>query len=298
MIPESDKILASIVGNYGNVNIVKITDGWDSQVFVVNSRRVYKIPSTHRKGSPLKEHFLLKLLRPSLGRLVPSHPELYLYNRGREPIQVLSYDFIPGTTLESSFPVSDSEQMAIAVSFFRILQMIHSTWVPANRFLSAGSGLSSWKGRYAEMKARFTGENYPELQGNLIDYVQSLLSDFMADLRNFRFTPTFIHGDIDPRNIIWDRPRLCVAGLIDWAEADYGDPAFDAASLFFHEGLGLKYLKISGLAVNADAVHRIEFYHRLVPVYWIEYGYRNDDSTLIRKGTEELLARRNFSIRL
>ncbi len=296
MTPESERILASILDRYDSRNIVKITEGWDSHVFVVDSRRIYKIPFSHGRNSIPKEHFLLKQLRPQLGDLIPSHPELYPYDNGQGVLPVLSYDFIPGTTLESNLPINDSEEIALAVAFFRIFRMIHLAWLPTSTLIGDGNPLFSWRERYVRMKERFTEENYPDLQGNLLDYVQNLLSEFTADMGNFRFRPAFIHGDIDPRNIIWNSTGLCVAGIIDWAEAGYGDPAFDAASLFFQESLGFKYLKISGLASDASAIRRIEFYHRLVPLYWIEYGYTNNDTALVMKGMKELMARRDFSI--
>jgi aminoglycoside phosphotransferase (APT) family kinase protein len=42
--------------------------------------------------------------------------------------------------------------------------------------------------------------------------------------------PTWIHGDLHPRNILVDRGRL--SAVIDWGDVTRGDPATDLAAIW------------------------------------------------------------------
>ena len=77
---------------------------------------------------------------------------------------------------------------------------------------------------------------------------------------SFRVPPGAVHGDLNPTNIVSNRRR---AGIVDWAELELGDYAYDLATLKF--SLDSTAPKVSSELLREQA---------------IEYGTGLDDHTL------------------
>lgn len=75
----------------------------------------------------------------------------------------------------------------------------------------------------------------------------------------------FLHTDFNQRNLFIDKERRCIAGIIDWSEAIFGDPLYDFARVhmfILHFRLGKETLKeyYDLLALTSDERVREELY--------------------------------------
>ncbi|MDQ2887094.1 MAG: aminoglycoside phosphotransferase family protein [Chloroflexota bacterium] len=57
------------------------------------------------------------------------------------------------------------------------------------------------------------------------------MSAFLAEPRNFAYTPVLRHGDFGGSNILYDAEMQQISGVIDFSFATMGDPALDAAAI-------------------------------------------------------------------
>lgn len=286
---ESLKILGRIFPESANSHLQLNSDGWDSQVFISDQSYVYKISRLPGRNKIRREASFLKSLQPLLYGTVPGGVRYGNTVTHGASYEAMAYRYIRGYTLQEFLPQNCSNIASLAFSLIWHLFKIHS--IPPENFTIHDMGMDdnlAWKKYYAKMHQNLIETVYPTINNNTSDMIEVMLQEFISNSDSFRFEPKFIHGDIDPRNILWSPETMSIAGIIDWGEARMGDPAFDYASLFFNPKIGNIALKNRIEALHGNFPGRIEFYHRFVPVYWIEYGVRNGERNLISEGVREL----------
>ncbi len=273
------------------------THGWDSRVLFLQDGSVVKIPLVNGFKKLEKEYCVLKSIKPLLGNLIPDKIALVMKKFRGEPFGVLSYNAIEGITLDDAAPLSRDMETSIWTQMTRILPAIHHHMPPGLSKCGIPSlNGPAWRNFYAGFLQDLRLTVFPVLTDHLSSYLEGQIRTFVGNDSNFEFRPALIHGDIDPRNLIWDTHSLTISGIIDWGDSMIGDPAFDYASMLFNERIGLQLIRNQRELSGAGPIRRIEFYHRMVPVYWIIYGLRNKREELVRDGIRELEKRAGFRI--
>ncbi len=273
------------------------THGWDSRVIFLQNGRVVKLPLV---SSPLKlarEYCILKSIKPLLGTLIPDRISFVLKEYRDETYGILSYDAIRGITIGDVGPISRDMEISIRAQMERILPAIHHHMPPCLVRCGIPSiGGQEWRDFYKRFLQNLKVQVFPVLNNVLSDYLETQIMTFVENDENFDFVPRLIHGDIDPRNLLWDPHLFRISGIIDWGDSMIGDPAFDYASMLFNERIGMQLIRSQTELSGCCPERRIEFYHRMVPVYWIIYGLRNKMDKLVREGIKELEIRKGFRI--
>lgn len=68
-----------------------------------------------------------------------------------------------------------------------------------------------------------------------------LIERFLADERNFAYTPCLLYADFAPEHILYDVDSREVAGIIDWGDLAIGDPDFDL--LYLRQDYGEAFVR-------------------------------------------------------
>ncbi|MEM0156789.1 MAG: aminoglycoside phosphotransferase family protein [Thermoplasmataceae archaeon] len=273
------------------------THGWDSRVLFLQSGRVVKFPLVENPGKLEREYCILKSVKPLLGSLIPERISFVLKKYKGEEYGALSYDAIRGITVDDAGPISRDMEISIWTQMERVLPAIHHHMPPClSRCGIPSTGRQEWRDFYIRFLQEIKLQVFPILSNRLSDYLESQIMTFVENDENFDFVPRLIHGDIDPRNLLWDSHSLRISGIIDWGDSMIGDPAFDYASMLFNERIGLQLIRNQRELSGCCPERRIEFYHRMVPVYWIIYGLRNKMEKLVSEGIKELETRKRFRI--
>ncbi len=95
----------------------------------------------------------------------------------------------------------------------------------------------------------------------------------LAEAALRHWTPTFIHGDLQPDHVFVDGDE--VTGIVDWSEASQGDALFDLAILTLaHEERLDDVLAGYGTDVDRDLIRAWWSWRCLVAIRWLfEHGF-------------------------
>jgi aminoglycoside phosphotransferase (APT) family kinase protein len=128
--------------------------------------------------------------------------------------------WIEGQTADLSPP--DSNQGEPLAAFFEALHKSAPADAPHNPY--RGVRLSARANAFADRLAKLRGKT------DVIDRrVDALWRDALAAANDTE--PTWIHGDLHPRNVLIEQGRL--AGVIDWGDLARGDRAADLAAVWW-----------------------------------------------------------------
>ena len=235
--------------------IVRIGDGWDSEVHVVDGRWVVRVARRPEVAAQLRaEVALLAALAPVLPVAVPlieaSGPDW------------VAYRWIEGTPVRRGAP-------AATVAAF--LSALHG--FPVERAVQAGVPRGDWERAVGELLDDFERRVSPLLAPAERAVAERRFAAFRNDPASFAFRPALVHGDLGPEHLLCGTDGRLV-GVIDWTDARIGDPALDFAWLL--NGLGAEFA--AELLAAYDGAHdpglsvRAAFFHLLGPWHEVTYG--------------------------
>lgn len=132
---------------------------------------------------------------------------------------------------------------------------------------------------------------YPLLRRDDHVLADAFWKDFFERITRHDFVPTFIHGDLTGGNIILDPSSSELTGIIDWGDAQVGDPAFDFVGLFeVNTRLGEQALD-SYRGRKAGFRERADLYLKTIPFGEISWGVRQKSQHFIELGLRHLCHR-------
>jgi aminoglycoside phosphotransferase (APT) family kinase protein len=263
---------------------VPIGDGWDSDVLVVDDRWIVKTPRRPAVAARLEtEARLLRALAPLLPAPVPALALVRAANGGLRAV----YRRLEGTPLR--VPAA-----RVAAELGAFLSALHGG--PA-RACAEETGVEildgpRWIAAFREKCDAFRAHVSPLLDAEERARAADLFAAFLSDERSAAFEPSLVHRDLGPEHILCGADGS-LAGVLDWTDAQIGDPALDFAWLL--HGLGDRFA--SGLVESytrpLDATFRTRalFYHRLGPWYEVEYGLETGRADLVARGLEGVRGR-------
>ena len=217
--PLARQLLAAQHPDLADLPIASIASGWDNQLLRLGDKLVLRFP--RRKVAAqlmLNEQRWLPQLKERLPLAIPA-PVRIGTAQFHYPWAWSVTPWIEGQTADLSPP--DSNQGEPLAAFFEALHKPAPADAPHNPYRS--TPLSERADGFADRLAKLRGKT------DLIDRrVHALWSDALAAAVDT--SPTWIHGDLHPRNVLIEKGRL--TGVIDWGDLARGDRAVDLAAVW------------------------------------------------------------------
>lgn len=197
-------------------------------VFIVNDAIVVKFFPPMVADDWRRERAVYRLLTgrvPEMPRLLASG---YYHDRIAWPYLVTS--FLPGAAWrDARMVVSAAERLAIGRLLGERLRQVHDVPVPVN---------PDWP---PDTWPRLVTERLEAAPAELLASAalpEPVVAAALALLRDtdwFAGPPRLLHGDLTEDHILVSRAdgRWTMTGLIDWADAEVADPAYEWAALYF-----------------------------------------------------------------
>lgn len=144
------------------------------------------------------------------------------------------------------------------------------------------------KDRTLEHIERFRSEVLPRLPTGSRDAGEELLGSYPSGV----VEPSLTHSDVAGDHLLLDPGDARLTGIIDWSDAQIGDPALDLAWVLnrvpvpFQEGFREAYQ-----GQSHDLQVRANFYYRLMPWHDVCYGLDNGKADLVEAGLRRILNR-------
>lgn len=199
--------------------ITEAASGWDNTVFRLGEEMAVRLPRHAIAATSLEsEQRWLPLLQAQIPLPIPTPIRV---GRAQQsyPWRWSVTPWIEGVTADRSVPGRD--QARVLAAFFDALHRPAPADAPHNA--DRGVPLSRRHADFVRCIASLTERGYA-----IDDRLLELWSD--ASARPVDVSPTWIHGDLHPRNVLLSQGRIC--GVIDWGDIAQGDRATDLAALW------------------------------------------------------------------
>jgi aminoglycoside phosphotransferase (APT) family kinase protein len=213
------QLLAAQHPDLAHLSVVAIASGWDNCMLRLGDELALRFPRRKLAAQLMKhEQRWLPQLKERLPLKIPAPIRLgvaqYQY-----PWDWSVTRWIDGETADLSPP--DSSQGDVLAAFFEALHQSAPADAPENPY--RGVPLSERAKGFADRVATLEGRTTV-----LDERVHALWSDALAAENDP--PPTWIHGDLHPRNVLVKSGRL--TGIIDWGDMARGDRASDLAAVW------------------------------------------------------------------
>ncbi len=281
------KILSQSFPQVEPKSIVRIESGWDSWIFDVDDRYIFRVPRRPEIAlQQQKEIALLPFLAAHLSIRVPDS-EFICQPGEAYPYGFIGYPKIPGAPLHPSLPgISE-----IAGQIGRFLGELRSISLEAARQAGApGAGVESWRQYYVDFYAWILEAIFPLLDKAVWSYTSRLWEGFLEGEASISFQPALIHGDLGLEHILCSSEDGKLNGVIDWEDARIGDPSLDFTGLWFAGGREYvqKILDDYPHPVEAGFWMRLRFYRDILPFHEIRFGLEGGGEAHLQQGLLEL----------
>jgi aminoglycoside phosphotransferase (APT) family kinase protein len=216
---QARQLLAAQHPDLADLSIVSIASGWDNQLLRLGDTLVLRFPRRKLAAQlMLNEQRWLPHLEERLPLAIPAPVRIGIA-QFHYPWAWSVTRWIEGQTADLSPP--DSNQGEPLAAFFEALHKPAPADAPHNPY--RGVPLSERADAFADRLSRLRGKT------DMIDRrVHALWSDALAAANDT--APTWIHGDLHPRNVLIEKGRL--TGVIDWGDLARGDRAADLAAVW------------------------------------------------------------------
>lgn len=231
-----------------------IEEGQNNLVYALGDK-ILRIPRHQEAERELvREARLLGVLGTRLSVPIPS---LALHQIDGSVVSV--HRKIEGAVLRSVETLSARVQEMLAGDLAGFLRSLHSLPTGLLEGLATPAPSNEWQA----LLRRFETHVFPAIDAAA---AARLREDFDSFLQICDALPrSIIHGDFGTGNILVDRHHR-LAGVIDFAGCDLGDPAYDYASLAAGLGDAFTSLVLEQCAPDAGTRDQMAFYRALFPL--------------------------------
>ena len=216
---QARQLLAAQHPDLADLPIVSIASGWDNHLLRLGDSLALRFPRRQLAAQLiLNEQRWLPSLRKRLPLAIPAPVRIGIA-QFQYPWAWSVTPWIEGETADHSPP--DGNQGEVLAAFFEALHIPAPADAPRNPY--RGMPLRERASTFADRLAKLQGKT-AILDGR----VHALWNDALAAANDT--TPTWIHGDLHPRNVLIEKGRL--TGVIDWGDLACGDRACDLAAVW------------------------------------------------------------------
>jgi aminoglycoside 2''-phosphotransferase len=229
---DAESARASIQNNFPMLTVKKISlagEGMDSRSFFVNDTHVFRFPKFPSVAEDVKVE--IALLPKLQTRVMLPIPQFEFVGTGSNGMLFVGYKKIVGTTLHALWhTVGVDVQERILHTLGSFLTDVHA--FPLQEAEQCGVPKHTSRRIYKGEFTRVAGDIYPLVSAEVKKYLEELYNRFLADERNFAYTPSFLHADFGGGHIFCDEKSGDVNGIIDFGDIGIGDPDYDLMYLY------------------------------------------------------------------
>lgn len=139
---------------------------------------------------------------------------------------------------------------------------------------------------YELFYARVREDLFPLMRADARKWTERHFESYLGRTGAFDFRRVLKHGDFGPSNILFHRGLGNVTGVIDFAAAALGDPAYDFAGLAGGYGEAFVMRCAPVYPEVAEMLPRIRFYRDTFALEEALFGLENDDEVAFRRGIQ------------
>ena len=260
--------------------------GQNSGVITVNDAIIFRFPRHPQAVEEMERE--IAILRAIQGRLPIPIPNPTYFSPDTHAVgrAFMGYEKLPGKPLYKEMLESvDGEDIVqqLATQLATFLFALHTT--PPDIFpisLPVANSRETWVDLYARIRASLFSHMRPDAR----EQVAAHFERYLKDPHQFAFTPTLIHGDFGPGNILYDAKARTISGIIDFSSAGLGDPATDIAALLSPAGYGLDFVRRFS-AIYPDLGTLIERTHFYIGTFALQealFGIEQGDNDAFERG--------------
>ncbi|MGM0790097.1 MAG: aminoglycoside phosphotransferase family protein [Bacillota bacterium] len=273
-----EEYLEFISDEYPDLKIKKFQaneKGWDNDIVIINESLVFRFPKF--------EDVILKVEAEGklLHLLKKKHPILqlpdYEYLYQNQMLRCVRYDYLEGRMLGDISMDSFKNNQENARLLGDFLTKLHSI-DPAEADtmnLKTLHTLEYWEALHSSVRE----EILPYLKDREKDLINRIFRDFLEEFPGYSIKKSIIHGDLTAFNIIYSEKKGRISAVIDFTDAQLGDPAFDFAGIYWAYGENFTKEVLSWYQTNesADALFkRVQSFYGLQPIFHeLLYDVRN-----------------------
>lgn len=273
-----EEYLEFISDEYPDLKIKKFQaneKGWDNDIVIINESLVFRFPKSENVISKVEaEGKLLHLLKKK-------HPILqlpdYEYLYQNQMLRCVRYDYLEGRMLGDISMDSFKNNQENARLLGDFLTKLHSI-DPAEADtmnLKTLHTLEYWEALHSSVRE----EILPYLKDREKDLINRIFRDFLEEFPGYSIKKSIIHGDLTASNIIYSEKKGRISAVIDFTDAQLGDPAFDFAGIYWAYGENFTKEVLSWYQTDesADALFkRVQSFYGLQPIFHdLLYDVRN-----------------------
>ncbi|MGI8278243.1 aminoglycoside phosphotransferase family protein [Bacillus mycoides] len=272
-------------------------EGWDNITVIINDELLFRFPRKleYANRIPLEKE-LCTILSHSLQEIeIPKYHLLYKNDCNTVPF-CSYYPLIHGEPLTSEL-VAKLEKKKLEVIITQLatfLATLHS--IPLKRTETLGfpieKTLTYWKELQTKLNQYFTN-SLTSLQKSALN---RLFENFFTCITKSTFQNAIIHADFTHHHILFNNLHKNISGVIDFGDAQIGDPAFDFAGLYYDFGREFTtsvYEQYSALISHRDPllIHRITTFYQYSPLlHNLIYNIETNNEIILKKNEEQLKA--------
>ncbi|MGY0694427.1 aminoglycoside phosphotransferase family protein [Virgibacillus sp. FSP13] len=204
--------------------------GWDNDIIVINEDIVFRFPKNNDIARKVQSEakLMTELNRVKSAVAVPNYKTLY---DDRNQLKCVYYKYIHGTSLKEYGPRNLQNKTKNAKVIGEFLSELHCVKNKVGNFQSVQI-YDYWNDLYTSVKE----DIFPFLNKIQQQEIHQTFSGFIDLYPKQLFQKSIIHGDLGASNIIYDNQKGLINGIIDFTDAQLGDPAFDFAGFYWDIG--------------------------------------------------------------
>ncbi|MCM3362184.1 aminoglycoside phosphotransferase family protein [Niallia sp. Sow4_A1] len=212
---------------------VKVNNrGWDNDLVIINNNLVFRFPKSEEVAAKVKtEGEILTAVKARNPLLVI--PE-FEYMHEDDKVKGVKYPLIEGKSLSEYAPNTITCHFENARLVGDFLTKLHSVEVAQlnSSMLTSLHNHSYWESFYKKVERQV----FPFLKYKQQEQIAHLFERFLESYEDIPAKKVIIHGDLTTSNIIYNEQKGRISGIIDFTDAQIGDPAFDFAGIYWAYG--------------------------------------------------------------
>ncbi len=259
-------------------------DGQNSLVLVVDDAWIFRFPKyDHVLENLATEIAILRAVQKRLPLPVPN-PRFVNLSGQTAGYAFVGYRRIPGEPLwRDTYRRLKSPRVIATLadqlaSFLSALHNIPASIIPVE--LAHAETREEWLDLYRRMREKL----FPFMRPDARRWAENHFEPYLDQAGNFDFTPALRHSDFGASNILYDRAKRRICGVIDFGSAGLGDPAIDFAGLLSCYGEDFIQQCRRGYPRIDEFTARIHFYRGTFALYEALFGLENNDPKAFESG--------------
>jgi len=211
------------------------------------------------------EERLLPQLQPQMPVAIPQFQHLGYMDNG---LPFCAYPMISGEPFEEKHyrQLPNEQRNRVVQQMVDFLKTLHG--FPVTEAISYAIPYREFEGMPVPDTQQFAQKKiYPHLTLDHQEQCQHWFDFYRENKTDFSYQPALIHGDLQPRHILFNPEKGLIAGIIDFEDIRVSDPAEDLYYLqeTYGDDFGQRLLKSYGLTTSDNFHYRFRF-RRLIEI--------------------------------